>query len=165
MGRSLNHLGEDVMSLSCKALGASLALCGVLALAVGASAQTTPLNTVAVDLATVSTEDRSVGTVARLAGDPVGPVILRSFEAGEVTPAHRPPRDEVRLAVVVSGVMYHGLGEEVDPAVETAYEPGDVLLLAADDMYWFAARDGDASIMFAFVAPEQLNPDLLAAME
>ena len=130
-----------------------------------AATQTSQLNTVAVDLATVSMEDRPVGSVARLAGDAVGPVILRSFEAGEVTPAHRPPRDEVRLAVVVSGVMYHGVGEEVDPSAETAYEPGDVLLLAANDMYWFAARDGDASIMFAFVPPEQLNPDLRSAME
>ena len=153
------------MGLGCRAFGASFALFGILSIPIVAAAQTAPLNTVALDLATVPTDERPVGTAASLAGDAVGPVILRSFAAGEVTPAHRPRRDEVRLAVVVSGVMYHGLGEEVDPAVETAYEPGDVLLLAANDMYWFAARDGDASIMFAFVAPEQLHPDLLSAMQ
>jgi len=127
----------------------------------------TSLNTVPVDLSALPSEPRGVGTATAMVLEPDGHgrVMLRSFREGDITPPHRPRHEEVRLAVVVSGTIHHGLGDAHDPAAEVPYGPGSVLLMAATDTYWMAAREGDASIMFMFVPPEELNPALLEMMQ
>lgn len=139
--------------------------CFLLPFALQAEAE--KLNSVAVDLQKIPSKIKQAGTITKLAQDTNGRglVMLRSLKSGEITSPHKPGNKAVRLAVVTSGVIYHGTGETVDHTKETPYHVGDVMLLAATDMYWMAARDGDASIMFTFVLPEQLNPNLLKKMK
>lgn len=130
-------------------------------------AETATLNTVKADLHKIPSQARSAGSVTQLATDQQGQglVMLRSLKKGDVTPPHKTGTQAVRLGVVVSGVIYHGVGETLDPSKETAYHPGDVILMSASHTYWMAARDADASIMFTFVPPAQLNPALLEQMK
>lgn len=145
----------------------TLTLAAAMLMPFATHAKTATLNTVAADLHKIPSQARPAGSVTQLATDEQGRglVMLRSFKKGEVGAPHKPGNQAVRLAVVVSGVIYHGVGETLDPTKETAYHPGDVILMAASDMYWMAARDADASIMFTFVPPAQLNSALLEQMK
>lgn len=64
---------------------------------------------------------------------------------GSLFPPHRHP--DARLSVVVSGTMYLGVGETVDPAAEQALTAGALAVTPAGVPHWMAARDGDVTIL------------------
>ena len=131
-----------------------------------AYAETSALSSVAVDVSHLPTRSRPAGTVSHLAqdGERSSMALVRSLSKGEATPAHQPGRNDVRLAIVIEGTIFHGIGETVDPERETAYTPGDVLLLSPSDTYWIAARENDARLLIVFLDEGSLHPSALEMM-
>ncbi len=64
---------------------------------------------------------------------------------GAVFPPHSHP--DQRLTVVVSGTMYLGVGDAIDPANEQAFEAGSVALTPPGTMHYMISRDGDVRVI------------------
>lgn len=74
---------------------------------------------------------------------------------GSVFPPHTHP--DARMSLVIEGTMYLGVGEEVEPGKETAYQAGTVALTPAGVPHWMAARDGDVRILEIGTGPTVTN--------
>lgn len=88
-------------------------------------------------------------------GDPTKPGVFVSrvkFSAGWKDPPHWHP-DEVRTAVVLSGTLYFGTGEEWDESKIKAYPPGTFYSEPSKAPHYTWAKDGDVIIQVTGVGP------------
>lgn len=67
------------------------------------------------------------------------------MKKGSVFPPHSHP--DVRLTVVLEGVMYLGKGETADPAKLVAYPAGTAALTPAGTPHYMSAPDGDVRVL------------------
>lgn len=81
-------------------------------------------------------------TPLALSPDGAPSVVLLDLEAGEVVPPHGTDSG-LRLLTVLSGDLFWGDGDAVDPEEETLYPPGSLLTVPAGSSHWLAARNGD----------------------
>ena len=88
-------------------------------------------------------------------GDPTKPGVFVSrvkFSAGWKDPPHWHP-DEVRTAVVLSGTLYFGTGEEWDESKVKAYPPGTFYSEPSKAPHYTWAKDGEVIIQVTGVGP------------
>ncbi|MEM7057472.1 MAG: cupin domain-containing protein [Pseudomonadota bacterium] len=72
---------------------------------------------------------------------------------GSVFPPHSHP--DARMSLVVSGKMYLGVGDQIDPGAEQVFEAGTVAITPAGVSHWMAARDGDVRILEIGTGPTE----------
>lgn len=101
--------------------------------------------TVAIDLGALPS--RTVYGTAELTvlardADQAPSVVLLAVEAGREVPPHA-TEEGLRLLTVLEGTLFWGDGDTVDPAAETVYPAGSILMVPAGVEHWLAARDGD----------------------
>lgn len=90
-----------------------------------------------------------------LYGDPSKPGVFVSrvkFSAGWKDPPHWHP-DEVRTAVVLSGTLYFGTGEEWDESKMKAYPAGTFYSEPPKSPHYTWAKDGEVIIQVTGVGP------------
>jgi len=124
------------------------------ALAAPAAPATAQEATLRVDPAAVSPAPLyDVGTIRVLAADAAGrPLLaLAALPAGAVTPPHATDDGRARFATVLSGRMSYADGETSEPAAETVYGPGEILLIPSGVTHWVAARDGEVRFLVSIV--------------
>ena len=88
-------------------------------------------------------------------GDPTKPGVFVSrvkFSAGWKDPPHWHP-DEVRTAVVLSGTLYFGTGEEWDESKIKAYPAGTFYSEPSKAPHYTWAKDGEVIIQVTGVGP------------
>ena len=88
-------------------------------------------------------------------GDPTKPGVFVSrvkFSAGWKDPPHWHP-DEVRTAVVLSGTLYFGTGEEWDESKIKAYPTGTFYSEPSKAPHYTWAKDGEVIIQVTGVGP------------
>ncbi|MBV1896939.1 MAG: cupin domain-containing protein [Rhodobacteraceae bacterium] len=91
-------------------------------------------------------------------------VILLSVAAGKEVPAHATEAG-LRLITVVSGNLYWGDGDKIDPANETVYPAGSFLMLPSGVPHWLAARDGDLVLQLVVLDGETPVPAIAEQMK
>ncbi len=96
------------------------------------------------------------------AGDPL--VILLDLSEGDVVPPHA-ARSNLRLLTVLSGTLYWGDGETVDPAQERVFEPGSFLVIRESEPHWLAARDGDLRLQLVTINADAPVPGIQEQMQ
>jgi len=96
------------------------------------------------------------------AGDPM--VVLLDLPGGNVVPPHE-ARNGLRLLTVLSGTLYWGDGEAVDPAQERVFEPGSFLVIRESEPHWLAARDADLRLQLVVVGNDALVPGIQEQMQ
>lgn len=67
--------------------------------------------------------------------------LLGKMDEGTVFPLHRHPDD--RITTVMSGVMYYGVGEEIDLESAVAYPSGSVVYTPAGTTHYMWAKEGE----------------------
>ena len=88
-------------------------------------------------------------------GDPTKPGVFVSrvkFSAGWKDPPHWHP-DEIRTAVVLSGILHFGTGEEWDESKFKAYTPGTFYSEPSKAPHYTWAKDGEVIIQVTGVGP------------
>jgi quercetin dioxygenase-like cupin family protein len=93
-------------------------------------------------------------------GDPTKPGVFVSrvkFSAGWKDPPHWHP-DEVRTAVVLSGTLYFGTGEEWDESKFKAYPAGTFYSEPSKAPHFTWAKDGEVIIQVTGVGPSGKTP-------
>lgn len=108
-----------------------------------------------------------VGDVARRAtvavdGQARPRVVLLRIADGGLLPPHG-GEGGVRLLTVLSGTLSWGEGDQVDPARERTFEPGDMIVLPAEGgVHWAAARRGDVLLQIVALNDGALAPEVRA---
>lgn len=128
-----------------------------LSLALPAIADTVIVDPSVVETRTVHETGHLIPLALSATGSPV--VVLLDVAAGAVVPPHA-TESRLRLITVVSGTLYWGDGDTVDPASETAFASGSFLLRAAGQTHWIAARDGALRIQLVVLDDEVHVPTL-----
>jgi len=142
-------------------LRAAAALATILA-GLPAAAETT-----VVDLAALpGVEVYGTATLTPLALSAAGSpaAVLLDLAAGEVVPPHA-TESGLRLLTVLSGDLFWGDGEAVDPAAETRHAPGAMLAIPAGADHWLAARNGPLRLMLVVLDDETPVPALQEQMQ
>ncbi len=96
--------------------------------------------------------------------DGVPAVFQLLVEKGIEVPPHA-TESGTRLISVVSGTLYWGNGESIDPDKEELYTPGDVLLVPPKAMHWLAARKGDLILQGTLLDSNSLVPEIHAQLQ
>lgn len=65
-----------------------------------------------------------------------------------------------RIITVVSGKLFWGNGDAVNPDEEVVYLPGDVLVTPAMAMHWLTAREGDILLQATLLNDSALIPEI-----
>lgn len=123
--------------------------------------------TLAVDPATLPTRTAyEVATLTPMAltaeGNPA--VVLLDVAEGDVVPAHA-AGSGLRLITVVSGTLYWGDGDTVEPASERVYPAGSFLVLPAGQMHWVAARDSALRLQLVILDDETPVPAIAGLLD
>lgn len=136
-----------------------IALCATAMPAIG--------DTVAVDVDTLPSRTAyDVARITPLALDAAGEaqVVLLELSEGDVVPPHA-ARTGLRLLTVLSGTLYWGDGETVDPAQERVFEPGSFLVIRESEPHWLAAREGDLRLQLVTMNADAPVPGLQEQMQ
>lgn len=133
-----------------------------LSLTLPALADTLPVDPAALESRIVHETGKLTPLALSAAGSPA--VGLLDVAAGDVVPPHATDSG-LRLITVVSGTLFWGDGDTVDPAAEIAYPAGSFLLLPAGQMHWVAARDGAFRLQLVVLDDEVPVPALAAMTE
>lgn len=91
-------------------------------------------------------------------------VVLLTVKAGKEVPAHAAEAG-LRLITVVSGTLYWGDGDTIDPAKEIAYPAGTFMMLPSGVPHWLAARDGDVVLQLVVLDGETPAPAIVEQMK
>lgn len=91
-------------------------------------------------------------------------VVLLSVQAGKEVPAHATEAG-LRLITVISGNLYWGDGDTIDPAKETVYPPGTFMMLPSGVPHWLAAREGDVVLQLVVLDGETPVPAIVEQMK
>lgn len=128
-----------------------------LSLTLPANADTVIVDPSALETRTVHETGHLIPLALSATGSPA--VVLLDVAAGDVVPPHA-TESGLRLSTVVSGTLYWGDGDTVDPASEAAFASGSFLLLPAGQMHWIAARDGALRLQLVVLDDEVPVPAL-----
>lgn len=126
----------------------SLLALGLMALPLGAQAETTAIDVSVLPGRTV----HEVATMTPLAMTSAGApaMLLLDVPAGATVPPHA-TTSGLRILTVLSGDMSWGDGDSADPADEVVYHPGSVITIPAGAMHWLAAHNGPVRIQLVLL--------------
>lgn len=133
-----------------------------LSLTLPALADALPVDPAALESRIVHETGKLTPLALAATGSPA--VVLLDVASGDVVPPHA-TESGLRLITVVSGTLYWGDGDTVDPAAEIAYPAGSFLLLPAGQMHWVATRDGALRLHLVVLDDEVPVPALAAMTE
>lgn len=149
------------MTRPCRFIRPAAALAAILA-ALPAAAKTTVVDLSAMPGVEVYDTATLTPLALSAAGSPAA--VLLDLEAGEVVPPHA-TESGIRLLTVLSGDLFWGDGEAVDPAAKTRHAPGAVLAIPAGADHWLAARNGPLRLMLVVLDDETPVPAIQGQMQ
>ncbi|WP_374579584.1 hypothetical protein [Phenylobacterium sp.] len=87
---------------------------------------------------------------------------LLRIDKGQVLPPHG-ANGGVRLLTVISGTLFWGDGDRMDPRAERTFGPGSVIVVPAQGgEHWAAARKDDVLLQAVVVGDGALTPEAAA---
>lgn len=91
-------------------------------------------------------------------------VLIRVPANSTAHDAHATGDGQVRMAFVLSGVLYYADGDKVDTAAEAAYGPGSMLLIQSGTKHWVSTRNEPLELLLMANPPERLTPPVTAQL-